>query len=640
MSTVIPAVDFTSRDEDSIKDEMVRRKPFLTPEWTDDNENDLGMALMNELVAAFSVLHYYADKAGMEGFVGDDKVGCIKRESLQKLFFFWNIPGAVPATVNLLMAIPASVKQDVLIPALTQCQTKSETSPVFFETDILLTFKYELLTADTTGTDTINCDSSGFVIGQLVEINDDIGTAIQRTIIDIPDGTSLQLDSVVPGGYTVANNAYVSALNGTVDATEGKTVQETLNNSDGTAFQKRRSISKLLIDDTLILVINEGGGDTDWEAKETFYESGPTDEHFIWKRKWDDTVETLLGDGSQGKIPNVGATMVLKGREGGGAYGKVGKTTITQINDIIFVAGTPVSISVTNPEAATGGADRMALLTAKVRGPEIIRTNDRYISTPDYISGARSVTGVGNANAVRVTQPGVTYNVAVYIVPTGGGAPSQTLKDAVEAEISPLNKGSIRVVPKVFDPGFARIQLGGTIYVLLNYIQAVIKARVEAALAEFFAVNNLEFGKAIRESDIVAVIEGVEGVDYVDITKLTLWPKSADISLDRWTGDAVFGDVTIGPSVVAETWRVTFLSATTFNVRGTVSGLQAATGNLGSTYISDNGQVSFTITAGASPMVLGDNASFRTSDYRGNVLVLENEIATFEKNDLIYSGGG
>jgi hypothetical protein len=630
----IPAIDYTSRDEDSIKDEMVRRKPFLTPEWTDDNENDLGMALMNEIVAALSVLHYYTDRAAGEGF----SETIIKRESLQKLFFFWNIPGAVPATVDLLMSIPQSLKQDVPIPALTQCQTKSETSPVFFETDILLTLKYELLTADTTGTDTINCDSSGYVVGQLVEINDDIGTAIQRTIIDIPSGTSIKLDSTVPSGYTVANNAYVSALNGTVAATEGKTVQETLNNSDGTAFQKRRSISKRFIDDSLVLVVNEGGGDTDWDAKETFYESGPTDEDFIWTRKWDDTVAILLGDGAQGKIPNAGATMVLKGREGGGSYGRVGHDTITQINDTIFVSGTPVSITVTNPEAASGGDDRMDLLTAKVRGPEILKTNDRYISRQDYISGARSVTGVGNANAVRVTQPGAAYNVAVYIVPAGGGAPSSTLKAAVKAEL--LAKGSIRVVPEVFDPGFARIQLGGTVYVLANYIQSVVIAAVNAALAEFFAVNNLEFGKAIRESDISRVIDETEGVDYVDITKLTLWPKSADISLDRWTGNATFGDVTVGSNVVAETWRITFLTATTFNVRGSVSGLQTATGVLGSTYLSDTGQVSFTITAGGTPMVIGDNASFRTADYRGNVLVLDNEIATFEKNDLNYSGGG
>jgi len=631
-------IDHTSRDEEGIKEEMVRRKPLITPEWTDDNQNDLGMALMDEIVAALSVLHFYADKAAMEAFVGDDRVGCVKRESLQKIFFFWNIPAANPATAVLKFSINATLGQDVVIPAGTQCQTQSSSSPVFFETAQSLTLDYELLLSDSDGSDILSVNSAGYEVGQLVEIGDNDTSPIQRTIIAKPTSTQIRLDSNVPVGYTVAQAGYVSALTGTVDAIEGKTVTEAFLNSDGTKFQQRRSASKRLIDNTIEMVINEGSGDTVWTAEETFYDSGPTDEHFIWKRKWDDTVLLTLGDGAQGKIPVSGATMNLRGREGGGAYGNVGANVITQVNSQILVGGAPINVTVTNPAAASGGSDRMDLLEAKIRGPEILRTNDRYISKADYIAGAKSVSGVGNANAVRVTAPGVAYNVAVYIVPTGGGAPSSTLKAAVKAEL--LSKGSIRVVPEVFDPGFARIALGGTIHVYSNYIQNIVKAAVEAALADFFAVNNLEFGKAIRESDIARVIDEVEGVDYVDITKLTLYIKGTDVTLVRWTGDAVFGDVTVGPAIVKQNWTVTFLTPNTFNVRGSVSGLQSATGVLDSSYSSDNGEVNFTIASGTTPMAAQDNATFRTADYRGNVDVLDNEIAVLEKNELNYSGGG
>jgi hypothetical protein len=632
----IPTVDFTNREEEGIRDEMIRRKPFLTPEWTDDNDADLGNALIDEFVASLSVLHFYVDKAAGEGFIWT----AVKRESLEKLLFFWNIPGKVPATVNLRFSITANQGQDVDIPALTQCQTVSETSPVFFETDSLLTLKYELLTADTAGTDLINCDSSGYVVGQLVEIGDDDTTSIQRTILSIPGGTQLQLDSTVPVGFTTAQNAFVAALNGTVDATEGKTTTETLDNSDGTAFQTRRSINENIIDETIALIINEGGGDVTWTVPDnnTFYESTPTSEEFIWKRKWDDTVLVILGDDAQGKVPVNGSTMVLSFREGGGIIGNVGETTVTQLNDTILVGGTAVAITVTNLADASGGSDRMSNEEAKIRGPEILKANDRYISQSDYITGAKSVFGVGNANAVRVTQPGVLFNVAIYIIPTGGGLPSTTLKDAVEAEL--LSKGSIRVVPEVFDPGLAKIALGGTVFVLSNFIQAEVEVAVEAALATFFQVNNVDFGQAIRESDISRVIDEVTGVDYVDITKLTLIPRADDIDYNVWTGDAVVGDVTVGTSVISETWTITFTSPTTFNVRGSISGIQIATGSLDVLYTSDNGEVSFTITSGISPHAVSDNASFRTSNYRGNVLVEENEIAVLDTNDLTYSGGG
>jgi len=629
--------DFTSRDEAAIKADMVKRIPFITSEWTDHNENDLGIGLLDEMSEALSVAHYYIDRAGKEAFADIDN-GCIKRESLQKIFFFWNIPGKTPATISLKFSILASLKNDVEIPAGTLCQTLSNSSPIYFETDSILILKYTLLTADTDGTDLVSCVSTNFAVGQLVEINDDIGTKIQRTIIQIVSPTQIQLDSVVPSGFTTADNAYISALDGEIDATEGKTTEEVLLNSDGTEFQKWRTISKLIIDGTLSLVINEGAGDITWTAKETFYESGSTDTHFIWRRKWDDTIFLMTGDGAQGKIPINGATVKAEFREGGGAQGKVGANTIKKINDLIYVSGSPISITVNNPSEASGGTDRMDLDEAKVRGPEIIRANDRYISTPDFIAGAKSVFGVGNANAIRLTEPGSTYNVAVYIIPTGGGVPTTTLKNAVKAELE--SKCDIRVVPGVFDPGFGRIAVGGTIYLLSNYLRILVEAAVEAALADFFAVNNLEFGKSIRESDISRVIDEVEGVDYVDLTEITLIPRTDDIDLLSWSGDAIFGDISVGSAVVEEYWYITFFSPTAFSVRGSISGIQTALGTLGAVYTSDNSEISFTITAGSTPMSIGDNARFRTSDYRGNVEILDDEIAILDTDDLTYSGGG
>ena len=121
------------------------------------------------------------------------------------------------------------------------------------------------------------------------------------------------------------------------------------------------------------------------------------------------------------------------------------------------------------------------------------------------------------------------------------------MKAQVKTELE--SKGSIRVVPEVFDPGLARIDIGGTVYVFPNYVQATVRTAVEAALADFFTVTNQEFGKAIRESDIARVIDEVDGVDYVDLTKLTLLVKGSDVSLDRWTGDATFGDIRLLPCV-------------------------------------------------------------------------------------------
>jgi hypothetical protein len=627
------SVDYTNRDEVSIKAEQVRRKPFLTPEWTDDNDSDLGMVLLDEMKVPLSVLHYYLDRAAGEGFVETAK----KRESLTKLFWFWNIPGKTPATVTLKFSIDVSQKADVIIPAKTQVQTISNTSPVFFETDIALTLKYTLLTSDTSGITIIYCNTAGFVAGQLVEIGDNNTSPIQRTIQSV-GGASLTLDSVVPSGFTTGQSAYVSALNGEVTATEGKSITETAVNSDGSEFQTRRSINIEIIDGSLKMVINEGSGDEDWLAQITFYESISTDKHFIWKRKWDETIQITFGDGAQGKIPVAGATIVWDFRQGGGARGNVGENTITQINNQILVLGIPINIEVTNEEAASGGADRMDNEEAKIRGPEIIRANDRYVSQRDFIAGAKSVSGVGQANAVRVTEPGVDYNVAIYIIPSGGGLPSTALKAAVKAEIE--SKCTIRAIPEVFDPKLVRIDLGGTVNLFSNYLRDIVSAAVDEALIDFFTVNNQEFGKSVRLSDVSRVIDEIEGVDYVDITKLTIKVLGGDVVLSRWTGDPSFSDVIIGSTAISEIWTIVFTSTTNYSVRGSVSGVQIATGTLDSLYTSDNAEVKFTILSGGTAPAIGDTAYFRVSKYLGNIDILEDEIPILYATSLVYSGGG
>jgi hypothetical protein len=63
-----------------------------------------------------------------------------------------------------------------------------------------------------------------------------------------------------------------------------------------------------------------------------------------------------------------------------------------------------------------------------------------------------------------------------------------------------------------------------------------------------------------------------------------------------------------------ETWTIDFTSATEFTVTGSVSGLQTATGTVGTEYSSDGSEITFTIIAGTTAWDTGDEITFAVED--------------------------
>jgi hypothetical protein len=77
-------------------------------------------------------------------------------------------------------------------------------------------------------------------------------------------------------------------------------------------------------------------------------------------------------------------------------------------------------------------------------------------------------------------------------------------------------------------------------------------------------------------------------------------------------GNGTMSAVTAGYSALTEDWTVTFTSSYSFNVEGSISGLQ----KLGSTdegYFSDSSEVAFTILSGTTGFTTGDTFTFSTT---------------------------
>jgi hypothetical protein len=279
-----------------------------------------------------------------------------------------------------------------------------------------------------------------------------------------------------------------------------------------------------------------------------------------------------------------------------------------------------------------------------------LRALDRAVTLEDYEALTQNIDGVLRAKA---TYNSILREVTVYVLPVGGGQISTPLKLEIEEYLLARNCLGTDVVAS--SATYIECVIAGEVTVLQNYTQASVQIAVEQKLADFFDLAGafVGFGVSVYKSDIYRAIDEVEGVDHVDLDELHIDAISTLI-LNQWSGGttyatttgAKFATDTINTLVAAveETITLTFTSPTAFNVLGSVSGPQASAGTVGVAYTAQNGfgqdMFSFTVAAGVTPMVTGDNCQFRTSQQFENIPIGDHEIVTLKTPlALTYVGG-
>ena len=347
-------------------------------------------------------------------------------------------------------------------------------------------------------------------------------------------------------------------IGGTVAATHADvTYGEILGLSEGTPGQRfavnRRpvvaAVDPIVIeisqsdDDTGSASVGSPGGEdqpdsqgwTTWSEVDDFAASGPTDRHFVF-----DAVagEVAFGpavrylDGSlrqHGCVPTNKATVRLREyRTGGGAAGNLNARTLTVLKSSI-----PYVASVENRRGATGGRDREDIDNAKRRGPIVLRTRNRAVTSEDYeliaIESAREV------SRVRCVPADGTSGVRILVVPDapdeGGRLDFQQLVPA-EATLSRIAAAldERRVVG-------ARVVVEPPLYQGLTVV-ARVKAReladpvrlqtaaLEALYGYFHPIRGgpegrgWPFGRPVQVGEVYAVLQRLRGVELVEDARL------------------------------------------------------------------------------------------------------------------------
>ena len=375
---------------------------------------------------------------------------------------------------------------------------------------------------------------------------------IARTLALAYAGTYIDMTSAGVGIHTIHR------FSKSVTMYQQKTTSNyVVGTSDGiTTWQEYVLPDTGIIRTSIVVSINS----VTWTRVDTFVYSSAANTHFKVKFMTDGTVSIMFGNGVYGVVP--GAFPIYVSYAVGGGL----NSNIATIGKINVYGGADANITgVSNYEAFTGGGDKESMESAKIIAPILLKTRDRFITVEDGETLAFNYGGIARVNIVK-NYYGLLSCMCI-IVPNGGGVPSGALKTAIDTYLtdrSILSSIDVRVV----DPTYVATAVSIGVHMLAGYVFATIDPMIKFAIKLLVSESTYEiqqylisngisntvtyintlwtfsftsadyneiirlielvkapnFGESIEQSDFLAVLDGVTGVDYITVALPAAFP--------------------------------------------------------------------------------------------------------------------
>ncbi len=261
-----------------------------------------------------------------------------------------------------------------------------------------------------------------------------------------------------------------------------------------------------------------------WWSRPHLLASGENDRHFVLER---DRGRLILGDGERGKLLPLGSEIEAREyRSGGGSKGNVAANSITQA-----LAGVPGAQSIFNPRPAEGGADGETLEALGTRGPRSLRSRGRAVTPGDFETMAKEASpavAVARVLAARDSagrpRPGW---VTLIIIPRSAEPrpwPSVGLREKVRRVIEQRTAAELADARQLYitGPEYQAVGVEAVVAPLDLATAGTVEEAVRVAVENFLHPllggpegTGWEEGRDVYLSDVAAVLERLQGVDYV-----------------------------------------------------------------------------------------------------------------------------
>lgn len=341
------------------------------------------------------------------------------------------------------------------------------------------------------------------------------------------DTTHTTLQLATPTAFAYLRESLVIYGN-VVVATHGETRNELLGSGDAAAALQSFTLKQPPL--TFVSAATAAGAqstlavhvdDVEWHETPSLAWLGPKERGFIASTDDAGLTRVTFGDGEHGaRLPTGVQNVRSVYRSGIGAPGNV------RAGQISLLATRPLGVkAVLNPLRAAGGADREDRDLARENAPLAVMALDRLVSVQDHADFARTFAGIAKAVATR-TSDGERELVLLTIA----GA-----NDAPIEPASGLYRKLLAALRKLGDPDLPlRLQvrelrvlvLSAGIALLPDYTWEPVAAAVRAQLLEVFGFGRRALGQGARLAEVVAAIQAVRGVAYVDVDVFTSIPET------------------------------------------------------------------------------------------------------------------
>ena len=336
----------------------------------------------------------------------------------------------------------------------------------------------------------------------------------QTEDIVIPAGTAVRApDAVTPVPFVTARDLTITAgsTQGEVGAVQGETVSEAFTGT-GTPVA-RITLARTDIAHGSVKIKVAG---TEWHEVEHFVDSSSLDTHFRLEIDSLDRVFITFGDGRYGAYPQAGSSIEVSYLVTLGPDGNLAPHRITELVSLIYTSdNVQMSVSVDNPISATGGAERESTDHAKSTAPAVLRSTWKAVTRDDYTALCLAFPGIAKARVMDINDdPNLRiYTVRICIAPEGGGVPSPILKEQLTTYLEA--RRLLTIDAGIVDPVYVPVDVSALLYTYPGQDVQAVKRRAIDALEKKFAFDAQDFGSRVYLSDLVALLDGVEGVSHV-----------------------------------------------------------------------------------------------------------------------------
>jgi predicted phage baseplate assembly protein len=232
-----------------------------------------------------------------------------------------------------------------------------------------------------------------------------------------------------------------------------------------------------------------------------------------------------FGDNITGIAPTSGQVIQVTYRSGGGSAGRI---ATGQIDLSVQVtpqppANAPAQVRLRNTGSSSGGADAETIAQAKLRAPAQYAMRTGIVTAADYANAAANFNHpvYGSvAKAIAAVHTGLNANqISIYALALGSDgrptAPSAGLKAGLKTYYDQLNVLTDSVV--IEDGLIYQVNLQMAVVISRTVDANLVKAGVEAVVENFFDVSNWSMGQPLYTSNLIEVVQEVDGVQYVNL---------------------------------------------------------------------------------------------------------------------------